>query len=83
MKKTPLKYILLLILSVAVVIVSISCVGRYFINKRFVSDYNKGIYDTKSEGQLLLLDFPEGYIPYYNIGNAAFMKEQYVSAVSY
>lgn len=83
MKEKPLKYIALLIISVIILLVSVSSVGRVLINKRFVSGYNMGQYDTEAEQRLLLLNFPEGYIPYYNLGNAAFKNKEYVSAVSY
>lgn len=83
MKKTPLRYIVLFIVSVAVVIVSISALMRVFVNKKFVAAYDKGIYFTTMEQKLFLFNFPEGYIPLYNVGNAAYMNEDYLSAISY
>ncbi len=83
MKRKPLKYIALLILSVIIILISVSSVGRVLINKRFVSGYYSGQYDTEAEKRLLFLNFPEGYIPYYNLGNVAFQNKEYVSAVSY
>ena len=83
MKKTPIKYLAILIVSVAVVVISVSAIVRVFVNKGFVVSYEQGIYDTSKEKTLFLMNFPQGYIPYYNVGNAAYQQNDYISAVSY
>lgn len=83
MKKTPIKYLAILIVSVAVVVISVSALARVFVNKGFVVSYEQGIYDTSKEKTLFLMNFPQGYIPYYNVGNAAYQQSDYISAISY
>ena len=83
MKKTPLRYIVLLVVSLAAIIVSVSALVRVFANKRFVTAYEQGIYYTSMEQKLFFLNFPEGFIPPYNVGNAAYMNEDYLSAIGY
>ena len=57
--------------------------GRYIINEIFKSKYDDGKYDTKLEKTLLKMNFPEGYLPYYNLGNAEYKEENYDAAISY
>ncbi|MBQ9305156.1 tetratricopeptide repeat protein [Butyrivibrio sp.] len=83
MKKTPIKYLAILIVSVAVVVISVSALTRVFVNKGFVVSYEQGIYETSREKALFLMNFPQSYIPYYNVGNAAYQEGDYISAVSY
>ncbi|SFQ16594.1 hypothetical protein SAMN04487928_12150 [Butyrivibrio proteoclasticus] len=83
MKKIPIKYLTMLIISVAVVAISFSAIVRVFVNKGFVVSYEQGIYDTSKEKTLFFMNFPQGYIPYYNVGNVSYQQGDYVSAISY
>ena len=58
-------------------------VARFSVNAYFVSSYNSGSNDTSAEEVLLLLNFPEGYVPNYNIGNARYREENYKEAAGY
>ena len=58
-------------------------VARFSVNAYFVSSYNAGSNDTSAEEVLLLLNFPEGYVPNYNIGNARYREENYKEAAGY
>lgn len=83
MKKTPLRYIFLLVFSLIICIAGASIVTRVLANKVFVKRYNAGNYDTKLEEKLLLLNFPESYTPFYNLGDAYYKQECYSEAASY
>ncbi|MBR1673655.1 MAG: tetratricopeptide repeat protein [Eubacterium sp.] len=66
-----------------VLIIAIFLGARYVINEIFIKDYNKDKYDVKMEKTLLKLNFPEGYLAYYNLGNAAYKEGDYDRAISY
>lgn len=55
---------------------------RYIINLVFLANYNRGVYTTAGEEFLTKLNVPEGYVPYYNIGNAEYMLGNYDNAIS-
>lgn len=55
---------------------------RYIINLVFLANYNRGVYTTAGEEFLTKLNIPEGYVPYYNMGNAEYMLENYDNAIS-
>ncbi|MBO4458422.1 MAG: tetratricopeptide repeat protein [Butyrivibrio sp.] len=83
MKKTPLRYIFLLIFSLAICVAGASIVVRVLVNRSFVKNYNSGVYDAKYEEKLLFLNFPESYVPYYNLGNMCYKNLNYPEAVGY
>ena len=64
-------------------ILGILMIARVLTNKSFVRAYENEQYDTKKEEALLVMNSPEGYVPYYNLGNASFKNEDYIAAVSY
>lgn len=57
--------------------------AKYIINEIFISKYNDGEYKTGSEKGLTEFNFPEGYVPYYNLGNAYYKQGEYDKAISY
>ena len=71
------------IIALIVLVLGIFLASRLVINRMFVSAYNKQEYKTESEEKLLKFNFPEGYLPYYNLGNAAYRQGDYNSAVAY
>ncbi|WP_158588824.1 tetratricopeptide repeat protein [Butyrivibrio sp. XB500-5] len=83
MKKTPLKYILMIVFSVPILLLAISVIGRVAINHSFVKAYDDSVYKTESESKLLYLNFPESFIPYYNLGNVSYERKEYQAAVGY
>ena len=83
MKKTPLKYILMIGFSIPILVIAVSIIGRVIINHGFVRAYDTAQYKTKSEEKLLYLNFPESYLPYYNLGNVCYEKKEYDKAVGY
>ncbi|MBR4671451.1 MAG: tetratricopeptide repeat protein [Butyrivibrio sp.] len=83
MKKTPLKYILMIVFSVPLIIMAVSFLGRVIINHGFVKAYKDDVYKTESEQKLMYLNFPESFIPYYNLGNVSYERKEYEAAVGY
>ncbi len=45
--------------------------------------YEKGDYSSEKEEDLLVMNFPESYVPYYNLGNIAFKNGDYITAATY
>lgn len=82
-KKIPIKLYGLLALVIALAIAAGILFGRILVNHSFVVSYAKGIYQPAKEEGLLTLNAPESYLPYYNLGNVAFEKEDYNSAIGY
>ena len=83
MKKTPLRYIFLMAFSLVMFVAGASIVARVLVNMAFVDKYKKDQYDMKLEEKLLFLNFPESYVPYYNLGNASYKDLRYSEAVGY
>ena len=83
MKKTPLSYIFLMIFSLVICVAGASIVARVLVNRTFVKNYNSGTYDGELEEKLLFLNFPQSYIPYYNLGNTSYKNLCYTEAVGY
>lgn len=54
---------------------------RYIINGAFLIGYNHGKYSYRTEEFLQKLNVPEGYLPFYNAGNAYYMLEDYDQAI--
>jgi tetratricopeptide (TPR) repeat protein len=83
MKKIPLKIFLLGGLALVVLIIGLLLGGRVMTNHSFVNGLENGEYSAEKEKKLLFLNFPEGYVPYYNLGNAAYQNGDYTAAISY
>ena len=83
MRKIPLKYYFLALVGIGILIVAIILGSRLITNHSFVNAYNRGEYETKAEEQLLKMNFPESYLPFYNLGNAAYKMGDYNSAIGY
>ena len=83
MRKIPLKYYFIALVGILILIVAIILGTRLITNHSFVNAYNKGEYETEAEEKLLKMNFPESYLPYYNLGNAAYKKGDYNSAIGY
>ncbi len=83
MKKIPLRIYFIGILGIVALVVAVMIMRRLYINHSFVNNYNMGIYDTEQEEKLLEFNFPQSYLPYYNLGNAAYKKGDYNSAIGY
>ncbi len=83
MKKIPLKVYIMLVVSLIAGIIAAFLLTRIISNHRFVKAYSYGEYLTEEEEKLTFLNTPEGYLPYYNLGNASYQEEDYNSAIGY
>lgn len=81
--KTPLKYTLMIVFSIPILILAISFIGRFWVNHSFVKAYDDAQYKVDNESKLLYLNFPESFVPYYNLGNVSYERKEYESAVGY
>lgn len=72
---------MLIILSLVVFLLAAFTLVKVVINHGYVQAYNNGDYDTTMEEKLRILNFPQGYLPYYNLGNAAYQKGDYIEAI--
>ncbi|WP_029232413.1 tetratricopeptide repeat protein [Butyrivibrio sp. VCB2006] len=82
-KKIPIKIYGLIVLAVVLAVLAGILTTRILVNHSFVKAYNKGDYQTQKEESLLVGNVPEGYLPYYNLGNVAFERKDYNSAIGY
>ena len=83
MKKTPLRMWFIGLVGLIALAVALMMVYRLAVNHGFVRAYANEDYNTQNEEKLLKFNFPESYIPYYNLGNAAYKRGDYTSAISY
>ena len=83
LKKIPAIIYVAAVVAVIAVILGIYLYSRYAVNHRFVEAYNQGQYNVDEEIGLLEHNFPEGYVPYYNLGNVAFKNGDYDAAIVY
>ena len=83
MKKIPLRVVFAVVMGLALLAVTVIMARRLIINHSFVSAYESGDYHIEQEKSLLTMNFPESYVPYYNLGNAAYKLGDYNSAISY
>ena len=72
---------LLNVLCAVLLILGILLAARLVTNRLFLRDYDQGEFVDEREEGLLRLNFPERYLPYYNLGNAAFKRGDYKEAV--
>ena len=82
-KKIPLRYIFMSIMALILCVVSIILATKIVTNHSFVKQYNYGNYVESKEKSLLVLNLPESYLPYYNLGNVAYKRGDYNSAIGY
>ncbi len=69
------------VISVFLAIVALFFGIRYIINGVFLLNYNHGRYSYRTEEFLQKVNIPEGYLPFYNAGNAYYMLEDYDQAI--
>ena len=73
---------LLLCLGVALAVLGLFFILRVGTNGLFGLLYRSGHYAAGLERTLLWLNKPEGYVPWYNLGNAYFQQGEYQEAVN-
>lgn len=82
-KKFPGLTVILGVVGVILLILGLSIFIKVGINHSFISQYNKKVYAAEKEQALLVMNVPESYLPYYNLGNAAYKNGDYNSAIAY
>ena len=71
------------IIGVIALVIALFFGVRIVMNLVFLNNYNKGVYDVEAERKLTgPLNLVESYLPYYNMGNAAYMSEDYDEAIA-
>lgn len=83
MKNTGIKIAFSLIFGILFTVISVLLIIKLVTNHNFITDYNNGIYSTEKEEGLLTLNYPESYLPYYNMGTAAYNNNDYNTAIGY
>ncbi len=83
LKRIPLRIYFMIIIALIALALTIFLARRLWINHSFVSAYNNGEYNTEEEAKLTKNNFPESYVPYYNLGNAAYKNGDYNTAIGY
>lgn len=71
----------LTVVGVVCMVAALFLVRRFLLNRSFLKSYAAGEYTTEAEQALLTMNTPEGYLPHYNMGNAAYEQGDYDSAV--
>ena len=77
------KYGLLLAAAIALMAAAVYLAGRAAINEYTLKQFEKEHYSERPEEFLILFNLPEGYVPYYNLGNEAYKMGNYDRAISY
>ena len=63
------------------IIAGLFLVRKFVLNRSFLTSYARAEYEYDSEKALLTVNAPQGYLPHYNMGNAAYEQKDYDSAV--
>jgi tetratricopeptide (TPR) repeat protein len=83
MKKYPLRTLIFGIVSAILITLCAFFAIKAIINHSFITGYNKQNYNAELESKLLSLNIPESYLPYYNLGNVAYRRGDYNSAIAH
>ncbi len=72
-----------LIGSIIVFVCAVFLISRWFLNTYYVAETGKNVYHKKLEESLLLINVPDAYVPYYNLGNYYYNEGDYEKAMDY
>ncbi len=75
----PLWYVLL-ISGIVTLICAVFLIGRWCLNAYYVAEAEKGRYHVEIEERLTRLNFPDGYVVWYNLGNYYYREGDYEKA---
>ena len=56
---------------------------RFIRNERFLASYRKEVYNEQIEEPLLNFNVMDPYLPYYNIANVCYQKQEYDVAIAF
>jgi len=77
---TDLKFLIILIGALASVFVSLFLMYRYISNAIYVAGYRNDNIKLSTESRLTVFNYPQGYVPYYNLGNGYYKSGDYSNA---
>jgi len=69
---------------IAYIIITLLVIKLFYnmiLNKILISKYNDGEYSEKIAYALTLINYPEGYVAYYNCGNILYQNGDYDGAI--
>ena len=69
------------IISAILILLACFLFFRHIINGIYISKIENKEYDSTLENALFYPNIPQSYIPHYNLGNAAYEKEEYDNAI--
>ena len=72
---------ILIIIYIVLIIIILKLIYNSSLNSFLVIKYNNGEYSEKLAEQLVLFNFPEGYIANYNYGNVLYQNGKYDDAI--
>ena len=82
MKKITRKTMIIVdIICVLLLIISLFLGARFFMAKYYAKNFQDGRMDGSIMETLLLINLPERYLPYYNLGNQAYYRGDYDEAI--
>ena len=82
-RKIPLRVYFVLVLAILLALVSTFLIWRHVTNYQFTKDLEENDFEMETEAKLLKHNFPESYVPYYNLGEAAYKRGEYNAAITY
>lgn len=75
--------LILSIIAMFILLFSIFLFTRYGMNLAYILEYANGNKLTKMEKLLTKVNFPDSYVPYYNLGNQEYDNGNYEEAINY
>ena len=81
-KRRRKQMIILDIVAVLLILLGAFLLYRHITNAKFIEATQSGDYEAEKEERLTRLNFPEGYVPYYNLGNMYYKDEKYDEAIA-
>lgn len=81
-KRRRKQMIILDIVAVLLILLGAFLLYRHITNAKFIEATQAGDFEAEKEERLTRLNFPEGYVPYYNLGNMYYKDEKYDEAIA-
>ena len=80
MKKNKTTKIIVTICFIVSLLVTLKLWISFSLNEMFISKYERNIYDNSPVQAMMLMNFPEGYIAHYNLGNYYYETNSMIAA---
>ena len=79
-KKFPVLMVVLGVVGTIMLVLGLAVFITVGLHHSFVSQYKKNVYAADKEQKLLVMNVPESYLPYYNLGNVSYKNGDYNGA---